>query len=379
MRSLALTLGVLSIARAHSAGPAEGNWSAPFALAGGLLQALAGLIGPGAVRGVAQVERPLFVGGFAFAAFFVGEREIEMDVGVGRHGAGGAAQMVHGLVEFAEFFQSASQVVARDAVERINVDGGEETIAGVGKLAQLVVSDAEIDVSLDPVRREIHDALIIFDRFRQGFGASLTIERGLEEILGSRADHGAQFRRLRGKVKRESPLAQKRIEGTFRAGGNDVNFAAELDEAKFLDRHGRGAKLRFHERDGAANAIGGNVILRNALDRAQGHQVAEAVESFAPAGFGPHQAQAFPVAKTVRLKTQDAPDFCTRITLRQSALPPLALSCLLEEIMHLVSTLGYGTGLWITSRGRGFARWRSCVPITRRGQAVARREGLVRL
>ena len=100
------------------------------------------LVGPGAVGGVAQVERPLFVGGFAFTAFFVGEREIEMDIRVSGHGARGAAQMFHGFVEFAEFFQRAAQVVTRDAVERINLHGGEEAIARVSELAQLVVSDA---------------------------------------------------------------------------------------------------------------------------------------------------------------------------------------------------------------------------------------------
>jgi hypothetical protein len=105
---------------------------------------------------------------------------------------------------------------------------------------------------------------------RESFGARFTIERGLEEILWSGADHGTQFRRLRGEVKRESPLAQKGIEGTFRAGGNDMNFAAEFDEAKFLDGQGSGAKLRFHQGDSAANTFSGDAILGDALNGAQG-------------------------------------------------------------------------------------------------------------
>jgi hypothetical protein len=302
-----------------------------------------------------------------------------MNVRMGGHGAGGAAQMFHGFVEFAKFFESAAQVVTRDAVEWVNLHGGQETIARVGKLTQLIVSDAEIDVRFDPIRREIHYALIIFDRLGQGFGARFAIERGLKEILGSGADHGAQFRGLRGEVERKSPLAPKRIEGAFGTRGNHVDFAAEFDEVEFLDRDGRGTKLRFHQRDGATDTFGGNAILRDALDRPQGYQVAKAVESFAPAGFGTHQAQAFPVAKTVRLKTQDAPNFCPSISLRQSARPPLALWCLLRMIMHLVSTLAYGTRLWITSRSRELAQRRSWVPITRRGHAVARRAWLVRL
>jgi len=316
---------VLSIARAHSAAPAEGNWRVAFALAGGLLQALAGLVGPGAVGRIAQVERPLFVGGFAFAALFVGEREIEMDVRVGGHGACGAAEMVNGFVELAELFQSAAQVVARDAVERVNLHGGEEAIARVGELAELVIRHSQIDVRFDPARRKVHDALIIFDRLRESFGARFAVERGLKKIFRSGTDHGVQFRGLRGEVKRKSPLAQERIEGAFRAGGNDVNFAAEFDQAKFLDGQGRSAKLRFHQGDGAANTFGGDVILGDALDGAQGDQVAETVKSFAPAGFGAYQAQPLPVAKTVRLKTQDAPNFISRISLRQSARPPLAL------------------------------------------------------
>jgi len=235
-----------------------------------LLEALAGLVGPGAIRSVTQVERPLFVSGFAFTPFFVGEREIEMDVGVGGHGAGGAAEMVNGLVELAEFFECAAQVVTRDAVERIDSHGGEETIARVAELAHLVVSDAEIDVRFDPGRREVHDALIIFDRLRESFGARFAIERGLKEIFGGGADHGAQFSGLSGEVKREGPLAQKGIEGAFRAGGNDVNFTAEFDEAKFLDGDGRAAKLFFHQRNGAANAFGGDAILGDALDGPQG-------------------------------------------------------------------------------------------------------------
>ena len=67
-----------------------------------------------------------------------------------------------------------------------------------------------------------------------------------------------------------------------------MNFAAEFDEAEFLDRHGCGAKLLFHQRNGAAYTIGGNVILGDALDGADGYKVAEGVESLAPAGFGTH-------------------------------------------------------------------------------------------
>jgi len=100
-----------------------------------------------------------------------------------------------------------------------------------------------------------------------------------------------------------------------------VDFAAEFDEAEFLDRHGRGAELLFHQSDGAADTIGGDAILGDALDGAQSYEITEVVKSLAPARFGTHQAQPFPIAKTVRLKTQDAPNFISRISLRQSARP----------------------------------------------------------
>ncbi len=89
--------------RPHLAGPAEGNWRTSFPLGGGLLQSFARLLGPRTVGRVTQVERPLFVSGFAFAAFFVGEREIEMNVRMGGHRAGGAAEVINGFIELAEF------------------------------------------------------------------------------------------------------------------------------------------------------------------------------------------------------------------------------------------------------------------------------------
>ena len=274
-----------------------------------------------------------------------------MDVCVGGHGAGGAAQMVNGFVKLAEFFERAAQVVTRDAVKRINLHGGDEAVARVSQLAELVIRDAEIDVRFDPVRREVHHALIIFDRLRETLGTSFAIERGLKKIFGRGADHGVQFRGLRGEVKRESPLAQKGIVGAFGAGRNDMDFATEFDEAKFLDGQGSGAELRFHHSDGAANTFGGDAILGDALDGAQSYEVAEAVEPLAPAGFGAYEPQTFPIAKTVWLYIQDAPNFISRISLRQSARPPLAV-VLPRMIMHLVSTLAYGTWLWITSRRR---------------------------
>jgi hypothetical protein len=93
-----------------------------------------------------------------------------------------------------------------------------------------------------------------------------------------------------------------------------VNFAAEIDEAKLMQRKGGGVELLFDESDGAFYFARGNVILREALQRAQGNEIEEAVETLAPAGFGKDETKALPVAETVRVKTQDAAGFRPRVT-----------------------------------------------------------------
>ena len=85
-------------------------------------EARAGLIGPRAIRSVADIEEPLLAGESAFAALFVREREIEMHVGVRGHGAGGAAEMFDGSVNLTLLFEDAAQVIARDAVHGIELD-----------------------------------------------------------------------------------------------------------------------------------------------------------------------------------------------------------------------------------------------------------------
>ena len=188
-----------------------------------------------------------------------------MDVGVGGHGAGGAAEMFDGFIEFAEFFESAAEVVARDAVERIDLHGVEKTIAGVGELAQLVIGDAEIDVRFDPGGSEFDDALIILDRLRQSFGTRFAIERGAEKVFGSGAGHGVKLGWLRRHVERESPLFEKWIEGKFGSRRDHVNFAAQIDQAELVQRNGCGAELFFDESHSAFYFAGGDVIFGEAL------------------------------------------------------------------------------------------------------------------
>jgi len=75
-------------------------------------QAIASLVGPGAVGSEAKIEEPLLAGEAAFAALFVGESEIEMHVCVRRHGAGGTAEMFDSSVDLTLLFEDAAEVVA---------------------------------------------------------------------------------------------------------------------------------------------------------------------------------------------------------------------------------------------------------------------------
>ena len=211
--------------------------------------------------------------------------------------------MLDGFFELAQFLEGAAEVIARDAAERIDLDGGEKGVAGVGKMAELIVGDAKIDMRFDPCGREFDDAQIIFDRLRESLSAIFAIERGLEKLFGRGPGHGVELGRFDGHVEWEGPLLEKRIKRTLGAGGHDVNFAAEFDEAQLLHWTRRRGELSFNQLDGAAHAAGGNVILSDALKSAEGDKVAKAVKPFAPAGFRLDEAQALPVAETARLKS----------------------------------------------------------------------------
>ena len=63
-------------------------------------------------------------------------------------------------------------------------------------------------------------------------------------------------------------------------------------------------------------------MVREALQGAQGDQVAKTIESFAPARLRTDQPKPFPIAKTVRLHSQNAPNFSSRISLGQAGKTP---------------------------------------------------------
>jgi hypothetical protein len=94
-----------------------------------------------------------------------------------------------------------------------------------------------------------------------------------------------------------------------------MNFAAKFDETQFLHRAVRCGKLSFDQLDGAADAAGRNVGLRDSLQGTESDEIAEAVKAFAPAGLRFDEAQTLPVAETAWLKSKNAPDFSPRISL----------------------------------------------------------------
>jgi len=73
--------------------------------------------------------------------------------------------------------------------------------------------------------------------------------------------------------------------------------------------------LLFEKADSAADAQSGHAILREALKSAKRDEVAETVETLAPAGSGMDQPQPFPVTETARFYSQDAAYFSPRVSL----------------------------------------------------------------
>src|SRR5208282_1662488 len=135
-----------------------------------------------------------------------------MNVRMSGHGAGGATQMLDGLVDLALFFEDAAEVVARNSIQGIELDGGKKLGAGLFGAAHLIESDAQVDVRVNPVGREVDHQAVIVDGLGQRFGLSLAIERRLKQILGGWSRHRVQFCPERRRVEGESPLLLDRAE-----------------------------------------------------------------------------------------------------------------------------------------------------------------------
>jgi len=248
-----------------------------------LLQLCASLISPGTGRSIAKVEQPLLSRRSAFAALFMGQRQVEMDVGMCRHRSRCAAQMFHGFVHFACFFEGAAKIVAGDSVQRIEFHCGAKCITGVRDLPGLVVSDAQVDVRFDPIGRQVDDALVDLNRFGNCVGARFVFQRHFEKLFGGSTRHGAQFRRHFRWFKRKRPLPPDRIERHRRTRRYDQHFTAVLLNAMLLERTGRRSELLLGKRNGETNATSRNSTFGEPFDRAESDKIAEAVEPFTPA------------------------------------------------------------------------------------------------
>lgn len=80
-------------------------------------------------------------------------------------------------------------------------------------------------------------------------------------------------------------------------------------------------KFPLSEGEGELDAASRNLAFSKALDGSNRNKIAEAVESLTPASPRPDKSQPFPIAKTARLNTQNAPCFSSRIALRQTGGP----------------------------------------------------------
>ena len=293
----------------------EGNWRGALATKRQLLEVSASLVGPGTARRVAKIRDPLQASQAALAAFFVSEREIEMHVGVRGHRARGAAKMPDGFVDSALLFEHAAEVVARDAAQRVEVHCGGEFRSRFFDSPHLIKRDAEINVRVDPFGSEFQGLPITIDGLGKQVGFHFAIERLAEKFFGRGAGQRMDFRRDRRGAERERPLLFERIEWPVGARRNHQDIAALLEKTQLLQRCRRAAELLLEKADGSTDAAGRNSIFGQTLKGAERDEVAETVETLAPACSGTDQPQPLPITKTARFYSQDAAYFSPRVSL----------------------------------------------------------------
>jgi len=194
----------------------------------------ASLVGPRTARRVTQIGDPLHAREAALAALFIGEREIEMDVGVRGQRAGGAAKMADGFVNFALLFEHATEVVARDTAERIEVHSGGEFGSRLVDAAHLIKRDAQIDVRVDPFRSEFQRLPVALDGLWKKLRLQFAIERLAEEFFGARSGQRMDLRRSRCGIERKSPLLLERVERAVGARRNHEDVAALFEKSQLL-------------------------------------------------------------------------------------------------------------------------------------------------
>ncbi len=81
-------------------------------------------------------------------------------------------------------------------------------------------------------------------------------------------------------------------------------------------------ELLLGERNCETNAARRDFTFGESFDGAERYEIAEAVKPLTPASARSNQLQPFPVAKTARLNSQNAPCFSARVALSQARRSP---------------------------------------------------------
>jgi hypothetical protein len=95
-----------------------------------------------------------------------------------------------------------------------------------------------------------------------------------------------------------------------------------LLDTMFLQWTRLSAELLLGKRNCETNAASRNFTLSEPFDSTESNEIAEAVKPFTPASARSNEPQPFPVAKTARLNSQNAPCFSARVALSQARRSP---------------------------------------------------------
>jgi len=236
--------------------------------------------------------------------------------------ARGLNELLDGRIKVPLFFENAAEVITRNSVRWIELNGGLKRSASFVRLSHLVEDYAKVDVRFDPLWRELDRVAVTLHRLGQQFDARFACERHIKPLLGSLARHRMQFRGWLGHAEGENPLLANWVEGfSIRARRDNKHLAALVENLKLLQRQCRPGELLLDKADGAAQTARGDFLLRDALDGAKGDEVAKAVKAFAPAGLRCDQPQPLPIAKAANVESQNAFHFPPRISLWQLGYP----------------------------------------------------------
>ncbi len=227
-----------------------------------------------------------------------------MRVGERRREFHGAFEIFDGGAAIAEFFKNAAEIEIGERVLRLEFDGGFKTAAGFGGVAKVKQRRAQIHVSFDPVRREIHRVAIGIGGAWHGCGTDVIREADLKPFLGCVRRQRENFMFEDSGIKFQKELLGERLNGrTAGPGLRDDNLAAIGADVQTLKWRGGVAELLAQSFESSTQSTGGNSAGDHALQSFKRHQIGEGEEALAPAGVGRNQPQPGPI---VQLAARDA-------------------------------------------------------------------------